>query len=126
MKIVVPHHLHVCNLVSICSKFQFTKQTKCTKDTELFQQPSMTTPESMANFRAAQKIQKDMWKSYDDFIELQEKKQPDGKSQVRQNLKKCTELPEKLNRNFRSHPDIVNKCSIAFYKCDMKPATEKK
>ena len=42
------------------------EQTKATKDTDLFQQPSQNSPQSMANFLAAQRVQKDMWESYDD------------------------------------------------------------
>ena len=75
------------------------------------------------NYRAAQAIQKDMWKSYTDFVNCK-KKQLNGTQQVREHLKKCTERPEQLNQNRRSHPDIVIKCSNAFYNSEMKPCKE--
>ena len=34
------------------------------------------------------------------------------------------QIPERLNINRRSHPDIVIKCSKAFYNCGMQPASD--
>ena len=53
-------------------------QTKVTISTDIYQQPDETCQESMQNYRAALTIQKDMWKSYDDFVDFKSK-QPSGK-----------------------------------------------
>ena len=46
-------------------------------------------------------VQKEMWKSYSAFIAHKGRR---AKQLVQQKLKPCTELPEKLNKNRRSHP----------------------
>ena len=98
-------------------------QTKVTISTDIYQQPDETCQKSMKNYRVALTIQKDMWKSYDDFVDFKSK-QPGGKLLVKNNLKTSMELPKKLHQNRRSHPDIVIKCSNAFYNSEMKPARD--
>ena len=77
----------------------------------------------MTNLQAAQTIQKNMWKSYTEFLKFKIE-QTRGEAYVEDYLRKCIELQDQLNTNRRSHPDIVIKCSKAFYDCEMKPWIE--
>ena len=64
-----------------------------------------------------------MWKSYTEFIKFKIE-QTGGEPYVVDSLRKCIELQDQLNTNRRSHPDIVSKCSKAFYDHEMKPWIE--
>ena len=88
-----------------------------------FQPSAVMCQESMSNFRAWTAIQKDLWSEYDRYI-AHKMNQPTGRKVVMHNLTKSMQMPEKLNRNRRSHPDIVMKCSNAFYNSEMKPCRD--
>ena len=109
-------------------------QTKDSVVKDLFQQPATPSQDNIKNYQASLGIRKDMWTRFDDFLEYKRKQPPDasmtGKEatiiqrKVKLNLRRSMQIPEKLNRNHRSHPDIVVKCSNAFYNSDMQPACD--
>ena len=91
---------------------------------DLFQPPYTTSQDFIENYQASLDIQKDMWKRFDEYIEYKRKQSPDEKKKVNVNLKQSLHISEKLYRNHRSHPDIVVKCSNAFYNSNMQPACD--
>ena len=121
---------------SLCAYKAFgdRMQTNDSVVKDLFQQPATTSQDNIKNYQASLDIRKDMWTRFDDFLEYKRKQPSDasmtGKEatilqrKVKLNLRRSMHIPEKLNRNHRSHPDIVVKCSNASYNSDMKPACD--
>ena len=98
------------------------KQTKGTIEKNLFQQPATSSHENTKNYKASLEIQNDVWKRYEEVLDNKKKQGSTGRKILAANLMTSMQIPEKLNKNRRSHPDIVVKVSNAFYHSEMKPA----
>lgn len=97
------------------------RQTKFYVDTMLFENPDVDTFQNMAAYRASIELRKDMWTCYINFVK-QKRNERRGKQFV-DKLQASIEHPTKVGHSRRCHPDIVVRCSDAFYQGKMTTYT---
>ena len=107
----------VCTATGAYTAYGDPKQTKVHIEEDVWQHPYQSSEESMRGYRAAVAIQSDLWSEYLRWQETHDKR-------ATRELKMCMEGPTSLLVNRRSHPNIVDMFSKAYYDSRMKSSPD--